>query len=408
MFLKSKLLELVMCLCLLGFPNICSAIDSSNSTLLHSNDSTSPVGPPDSIQRRLSKDLFKSLNMTSNSTGGNNQFRRSSGKVEILEAGSSLRTRGDARVLKRGPPASSGPRFSDTVFNLRNSVRGHSGYDRPASFNVVPGISLVSHMPPPIYTFGNDNAGPPAPPPLPGGGGSYGGNPTSTVLTYRPTGGGGAIFTTTTSMPDIIFPPAPGPDPGPVPAPGPGPTPAPGPTPIRPPTVTSVPIIGGGSGGGGGETGGGGGGSVLPPSPPPEEIFPPAPPPDEEEFLDAEGVGRRLKISTGRAGGGVVRTRTRLVAPPPSRHHSSSRFSSHEAHSPPLPPPSPLTGFERLHGGHVRRERLRDKVKQFKPFGEEAELLEPHTDELILDDPNIITGKFLIIKNLFNHHGCTE
>lgn len=345
-----------------------------NSTFQNGKTSEGLSGPspPDPMQRRLSKDLFKNMNLTASSnSAGNQQQKRSAGKVEILEAGSNLRTRVAPRVLKRGSqqgaPGAPGSRFADSMFTVKSSLtRNNGGYGPPVSFETASGIPLVAipgnNIPPPVYSY-NGNLSPPAPPPSPtvtiNGESSYG-NPSPTVLTYRPIGpgGGGGGLSSTTSMPDIIFPPV-----------------SPGPQPIRPPTGTSVPIIGGGGPGGGG-------GSVLPPSPPPEEIFPPAPPPDTDEF--DLGVGRRLNVvgAPGAPGGAGLRTRTRFVSSS-KKSPSASRFSSTEAFG-----PSSLSNLERIRsGGNVRRERLRDKVKEFQTV---EEVGQPLSEEV--DDPNVITG----------------
>lgn len=351
--LKRVVVWAFACHVFVGFIQMCGATSVENSIAGNSETNTT-----DTIQRRLSKDLFKNLNLTSS-----NQQKRSPGKVEILEAGSNLRTRGDARVLKRGPPGSSGlPGFS---IKTRGGLS--PTYDGPVSFETASGNPVISlpgsSIPPPIYSFNDNSVSPPGI-----SGGSYG-NPSPAVVTYRPMTGGGGGFVVSTAMPEIILPPM---------------TASPGPIPIRPPTGTSIPIIGGGRPSPGG--------SVLPPSPPPEDIFPPAPPSEDEFEI---GVGRRLKISSAAgapgADGGDAKVRTRVVAP---KSPAFSRFTSSEVSR----TPTTLTSFEKLRAGVGRRERLRDRVKEFhtSAVGEQP----VSAEEIIVEDPNVITGKIIMKKNI--------
>ncbi|CAL8122544.1 unnamed protein product [Orchesella dallaii] len=403
---------------------------NGTSNVIAKNSGSGVIGPPAiNSQRRVSKDLFKnvkpsSTNSTSSKSPDQLQRRSSTGQVQILESGSALRNRGESRILKRGPPV----RSRVTNFNMRTapvrggSLRSSSAYaigvnagpssvSSSASYNdnvgAIPLIPIPgNNIPPPVYMYGNEAPSPPGS----SSGSNYGGSPGPgpAIVTYRPTGGsgGGGGFISSTFSP-IIFPPEVGtsePDFGP------------GPQPIGPNPVTSVPIIGGGGGNGGGNGGGGsgptlepfpgpqpigpnpgtsvpiigggggGGESVLPPSPPPDEIFPPAPPPDddeeeeEDEVVEEEefDVGRRLKVDSG-SGGGTrtgARTRTRII---PSSRPTSTRVSSKEIFN---------SSKDRLRGGVMRRERLRDKVKEFKTVLEDEEEVQ---EEIIVDDPNVIT-----------------
>lgn len=319
------------------------------------------------------------------------------GHVQILESGSSLRARGNKRILKRGPPSDGQPGMDDSIFNLRRSLqtrqerlRNPPGYDSvstsvsssissPSSYD-IPVIAIPgNNIPPPITSYSGSVVGPPAPPESTisvtgGGGSSYYGSSSSFISgggSGGYGGGTGGTIVATTSQP--IFPPETSP-----------------PIPIGPGQGTSVPIIGGGG------SGGSGGGSVLPPSPPTEEVLPPSPPPDEGDFLDGSGLGRRLNMAIGRGKSGApgVRTRTRVLSskklPPATSRVASS-----------LDTIGGTSSGERLRTGTtsvgtMRRERLRDKVKEFKTTIEEAVVPVSgrnfQSEEVFADDPNVITG----------------